>query len=108
MEWFILALVAIIYSFGYYLTYTPSCRNQWWYYPVGMVTWGTASFLWLWTAKYLNDEKRIYVYSFFWDSLMCIICYGLPLIFFNVKVNFYGIIGVLLVILGLVFLKVGE
>lgn len=105
MEWFVLFLVGLIYSFSAYITYTES-RDKWWAIPVGTLLGAIVAILWFTMARYLEDKHRIYVYSLFWDTTMWVVYYTIPLLFFGVKLDRWLVVGLSLIITGMVVIKI--
>lgn len=60
---------------------------------------------WGWAVRLIETKEQLYVYSLFWDSLILFAYYAVPLIYFNVKLNWGMGIGSALVIIGLVVAK---
>jgi uncharacterized membrane protein len=106
MEWFWLAITFVIYVICAYLTYKEEWRNEWWYIPVSC-TFGTVLvFIWYYVVKYIGDRDRIYFYSLCWDAILIGVYYFLPILFFGVKLDRYGVVGLALMTAGLILLKV--
>lgn len=105
MEWFWLAITAVIYVICAYLTYKEEWRNEWWYLPVSCSFGTILVFIWYLVIKYIGDKDRIYFYSICWDAILVGVYYLLPIALFGVKLDRYGIAGLSLMVAGLVLLK---
>jgi uncharacterized membrane protein len=100
--------IALIYAFASWLTYGDSCREQWWYVPIGAILGAVLSILWFVAAKVLGDKEKILVFSLYVDFIMVLCYYMIPFIFYGVKMDLWSGIGLLLMFLGFAVLKVRQ
>lgn len=105
MEWFWLVIAGIIYSICAYMCYHESFRNSQWYMPAGLILGFMAVIIWFSTVRLIGDKHRIYFYSLMWDAVLVGVYYVIPILFFNVRLDKWGIIGLALMTLGLVLVK---
>jgi hypothetical protein len=57
-------------------------------------------------ARYLDNKQKIYIFSLLWDTVMVLVWYFIPILFFGVKIDRWILLGVLLMVLGLSIIKV--
>jgi len=101
-----LILVGIICSLMCYISFDKSLHNKWWYIPAGLMLGILSNSIWILTTKYFGDEKKLYTFSLIWDILFVAIYYFLPLIFFDIKLEKHGYIGLLLMVIGILIIKI--
>jgi len=99
-------LAVCIYFCSSYISYSDAWRKSGWFIPVGVVIGLIASTCWFILVKYVNNNQRIYVYSLFWDAIICWSFYVVPLIFFNIKIDRWGFLGLAMMVAGLTIIKI--
>lgn len=103
--WYILPLAFLVFLAGSVMSFSDSFRRSAWFIP-GFTTANLAiGFLWVWAARLLDDKAKIYVYSLYWDSLMVLCYYLLPLLVMGIKLNTQTLCGIFLTVTGLVVIK---
>ena len=105
MEVTLLLIVSAIYTFCCWLTYSEESQKQWWYLPVGTFFGAIITFIWYFAAKQFGDKDRMYTFNLMWDSIMLLIYYSLPLLFFGAKLDRWGCVALTLIVLGIIVLK---
>ena len=100
-----LVLAGILYVFAAYMSYSEGMRREWWYVPLAVFVGTIASTIWFWTVRYIDDKDRIYVYTMFWDFVLCAVYFVVPLLWFGVKLDRWQLCGLLLMIIGLAVIK---
>lgn len=108
MEWLVLLLAGIVYTFSAYLSYNEEWKKHWSYYPTGIFFGILVSILWYYLAKHIPEKNRIYFYSLVWDTIMIFVFYFTPILFYGVTLNKANLIGLALIILGLMVFKLGN
>jgi hypothetical protein len=103
--WWTLILVAILYLVSAYLSYADEIRQGRWYLPVTILLGLAGTSVWVWVARELDDNKKIYVYSLCWDTIMVTAFYVVPLFFFGVKIDRWSMVGLALMITGFLIIK---
>lgn len=98
-------LITILYMIGCFITYNDFTRNQWWFVPLGVLLGLIGSFVWYYTCKVVEDKERILVLSLVWDSILIAVYYGMPILFFNVKLDKISTIGAIFILVGIIILK---
>ena len=104
MEWFILVLVAFLYSISVYISYNEQIRQSNWYIPSSGFIGLIGGVLWASMVKWLDEKEKIYFYSLAWDTIIVAVFYFLPF-FFGIKLSVNGIIGITLMTIGLILIK---
>jgi uncharacterized membrane protein len=105
MAWWLLIPAFIAFIIGAYFSYNDEQRRSPWFYPVYLSVSVACSLIWIVSAKCLDNKRHILVYSVFWDSLLMVAYYLLPLLFFGVKVNTGMLVGIALVLIGIMLVK---
>ncbi len=105
MEWLFLALAALLYGVGCWLTYANDLKKFWWYIPLGVFFGCLINVVWFVAAKAFPDKHRMYIFSLLWDAGLMLIYYGLPLLLFGVKVNRWTVGGMMLIVVGAAIIK---
>jgi multidrug transporter EmrE-like cation transporter len=103
--WIFLFLICCIHSTCCYLSYEKWAQDKWWYLPVGMLTGCISNILWFLSAKIIGNHKEIYLYSLLWDFVVIGVYFVLPIILFDIKLNKFGIFGLILMLVGILLVK---
>lgn len=106
MQWLVLVIAFLLYSLCCWLTYSEGYRDKWWYLPLGIMLGATCNLMWLMMTKAIDDKDKIFIYALFWDAVIVAVFYGLPIFFFGVKLDKWGLLGVLMIVIGLTIIKV--
>ena len=99
-------LAAILHSGICFLTYNKELYNKWYFIPFGLFFSGLNSLVWLLTTRYFNDPKRLYIFSFAWDFIICSVYFLFPIFIAKIKLSRYELIGICIMALGLLVMKV--
>ncbi len=105
VPWIFLFLIFCTHSLCCYLSYEKWAQEKWWYLPIGMLTGCISNILWFLSTRMISDAKNIYIYSLFWDLVVISVYFLLPIIIFDIKLNKFGFIGLLLMLIGLLLVK---
>lgn len=106
MQYIALVLIGIMCGLSAWITYKESNRNSSWFIPTLIGIDIVSNLVWAGMTRYLDDKQKIYVFSLFWDTVMVLVWYFIPIMFFGVKIDRWILLGVLLMILGLSIIKV--
>lgn len=106
MEWIAIITGVILYAFLAYVTYYNEVRTSIWYLPLFSVFSLLTGLVFAITAKYLDDKSRMYMFSFYWDTLLTLTYFVVPIVFFGVQFTRTATCGMILVIIGLIILKI--
>lgn len=105
MEWFFLVIVVGCYLTTCSMSYNEPFRRSDYFLPTTIAIGLLCSLIWNSMVKYIDDKSRIYYYSLVWDISTIFVYYLFPLFFLNVKLEKYGIIGIVMIIAGLITVK---
>jgi len=109
MEWFILFLFGVIYSIYAYISYSPSLdKNSPNYCSYFIILGLFHSFLWYLSVVTNENKEKLFVFILIWDLIYMAVFYLVPILFFDVKFNITGIIGLFVMIVGLFIMKFGH
>lgn len=103
--WYLLLPAFLVFLVGSAMSFSDTFRRSTWFIP-GFTTANLAiGFLWIWAARLLDDKAKIYVFSLYWDSLMVLCYYILPLLAMGIKLNSQTVFGIVLTVIGLIVIK---
>lgn len=108
MQWIALVVVFVLYSICCYFTFDDRTRAKWWYVPSGVFLGIVCNTIWLFMTRSLDDKEKIYFYALFWDAMIVVVFYGMPILLFGVKLNKWGLLGLALMITGLTIMKIAK
>jgi multidrug transporter EmrE-like cation transporter len=104
--WLMLLVGFLSYCFGAYMLYSPFFKDRpALYYPVSFMVGNAATFLWLYIARTQTENRNTLFYGNVWDFGLMAAYAIIPILFFGVKLNPMGLVGMAVVILGLVIFK---
>lgn len=104
-EYIILFLMSVCFTLGCWLSYDEEIKKSIWYFPLGIGLGIITSFFWYYICIIITEKNRLYVYSLIWEVVMVLIYYGMPILFFNVKLEKTTLLGAFLIISGIFVLK---
>lgn len=87
------------------MSYNEAFRRSDYFIPVTILIGLLCSIIWNSMVKYIDDKNRIYYYSLVWDVSTIFVYYLFPLMFLNIKLEKFGIIGIIMIIFGLFVVK---
>lgn len=105
MQYWALVLTALIYSLGCWVTYSDDAKQRWWYLPLGVSLGALVNLIWFYVCRVLPENNKIYVFNLMWDAVMVAVYYGLPLLFFGVKLDRVTMVGATLMLVGIFVMK---
>lgn len=100
-----LVLICFTHSIPCYLSYEKWAQDKWWYLPVALFFGGMNMMLWFIATRIISNLKTIYIYSLIWDLIVVSVYFLLPIIAFQIKLNKFGIIGLMLMVIGFLLVK---
>lgn len=104
--WFLFLLcIGVIHSLCCYITFNEKYHERWWFIPIGLLLGLMSNGLWFLAAKTIGDKQNLYLFTFLWDSVVISIYFLLPLLFFSVKLEKMGFVGLFLIITGIILMK---
>lgn len=95
----------ILYSFGAYLSNSPIMKLSAYYMPLAILTGVFCNFLWFSMAKAIKDNSEVLMLGFYWDVMIVSSFVLVPILFFQVNLSLYKIIGLALIFSGIIFTK---
>ena len=113
MEALSIVTITILYVFGCYLTYADM-KDKWYYIPVGVLLGAIICLVWFGSCKWIADnetdpvkvKEKLLVLNLIWDTIQVAVYYGIPILFFGVRMDKIGYIGAGLILAGIVILKI--
>lgn len=106
MGFFYLALSNfIIFTIYSYISYQNEYKEKEWFIPTLCVLSFITHVLWAFVAKRITDPNILYYYGFIWDALVMLPFVLVPILFFNINLSFLKILGIILVLSGLWFIR---
>lgn len=88
-----------------FITFNDAFRKSSWYLPLSIFGNLIGSICWFLLVRHLNNNDKILVHSVYWDFMILVIGYLLPLLAFEFSFNSWQIFGMSLVIIGLCVIK---
>lgn len=101
-------LVFIIYSIASVVSYNDEIRNSYRLFVYGLPLSFFGSVIWYIIIRILNEKDKIYVAGIYWDVVVAFTCTLVPLLFFNLKLNYLTWVGVGVIFLGLLLIKISN
>ena len=109
MEWAFLLYAAIIYFAYAYLAFNEHFDKNGYFYFISFMVVGFAyNFLWYWSTKIVKTKDELFFLVLMWDVVYMVVFYFTPVMLFNVKLDRWGIIGMITMIAGLLLMKIGK
>ena len=109
MEWAFLLYAAIIYFAYAYLAFNEHFdKNGYFYFISFMLVGFVYNFLWYWSTKIVKSKDELFFLVLMWDVVYMVVFYFTPVMLFNVKLDRWGIIGMITMIAGLLLMKIGK
>jgi len=103
MQYYIIA--SFFYLIVMLITFHEPMRKTNWFLPIAISCNLLSSMCWFLLAKKLNNKEEILTNSIYWDLMMILIGYLIPLLVFQFKFNNNQIIGFTLIIIGILIVK---
>lgn len=97
---------SVLYLAVMLLTFMESARSSRWYVPCCLACNLFASFLWFRLAQSLPNRDSVLINSAYWDLMIMVIGYVLPMILFSFKMNAWQYLGLAVVFIGFCIMKV--
>lgn len=88
------------------ITFNKSHHDKWYYIPCGLLITLIINSIWYSSAKHFSDERKIYIFSLYWDFIVCSIYLFFPLIIMNTKLDKWCYVGIALMFLGILIIKI--
>ena len=78
------------------------------FFVYSMVVGFFYSLLWYWSARLVTDKNDYFLFVLIWDFVYIGVFYLTPIIMFGVKLDVWGMVGLLCMICGLLVMKAGH
>lgn len=103
--WYTFIAASLFYLFGAYIAYDVAIKASPWFLPLGVVVGIVSNLIWLYVTKITTDNKELFLYGLIWDVMMMAAYIIVPLLLFNVRLDWKQSLGTILVIIGLILTK---
>jgi len=108
MQILFLSAVALVYFAYAYLAFSDINKNGLTFFLLSMVVGAFYSLLWYWSSRLITEKSDYFLFVLIWDFVYIGVFYLTPVLFFGVKLDKWGIIGMLSMIAGLLIMKIGH
>lgn len=105
-EFFYIVLAIIFNSCNCLLSFQKNLYDKWYFIPLGVSFAICSNLTWFSAVKFLNDPKKIYIFSIMWDFVICVIYFLFPMIFCKINLQKYELIGLIIVLIGICIMKI--
>lgn len=100
---------AMLYLVIMMLTFCDSARSSTYYIPISMICNTFSCFLWYLLAHNLHDKDAVLINSAYWDMMIMVIGYVLPMFIFGFRLTTMQFAGMIVIFIGFCMLKfLGE
>lgn len=99
-------IASVFYIAIMLMTFTESIRLSKHFIWINLFLNTCAAFFWFYFAKNLPNKESILLNSAYWDLMIMVIGYILPIFIFQFKLNYMQLIGLFVVFIGFCLLKV--
>ena len=108
MQFLFLAAVAVVYFAYTCLAFGEFNKNGLPFFFASMTVGFFYSLLWYWSARLVADKSEYFLFVLVWDFVYIGVFYLTPILLFGVKLDKWGIIGMVCMIAGLLVMKMGH
>ena len=98
-------VAGIFYTLVMFLTFSDSTRKSHWFFIVSILLNTCGSVIWFMLVKSLDDKEKILINSIYWDFMILVIGYCIPLMIFKFSFNYFQMVGLIFIIFGFILLK---
>lgn len=102
-NWILVFIGSLFYILEAVYAYSNFIKSQWYYMPLALVTAVCGASFWFWIAKHAPKDQ-LYSLACTWDFLLVSYFYFIPIMFFGIKLNKQGLVGLALMFLGVILL----
>ena len=99
------SLAAVIYALYAYLNYSP-VKDEWWYFPVGMLLSMVGNLVWMIITKIPSTNTVLFFRGVVWDAILTVVFIVIPFCFFEIRLSMLGVIGLVISLIGIFILKI--
>lgn len=97
--YFVIGFIA--YCLSAFISHLKEFHSSVWYYVTGITIAVVANILWLTIAKNSPNSTFTTYAALYWDIMISVCFLIVPLLLFDVKLSNYGILGVILILVGI-------
>lgn len=109
MQYLFLLMAALIYFMYAYLAFDERLpKDGLCFFIATMIVGVFYNFLWYWSARIITEKTDYFMFVLLWDFVYISVFYFTPVILFDVKLDKWGMIGVISMIAGLLIMKIGH
>jgi hypothetical protein len=109
MEWWFLLLAGMVYFSYAYIAFSEHFnKNSYTYFSLCMLIGVFYNLLWYWSTRITKDKEDFFVLVLMWDVVYMAVFYFVPVFLFDVKVDKWGIIGMITMVIGIFIMKIGH
>lgn len=98
-------MASVFYLMGAYIAYDAAFKASAWFLPVGIIVGIISNLIWLYVTKITVDNKELFIYGLVWDVMMMAAYIVIPVLLFNVRLDWKQTVGTILVLTGLTLTK---
>lgn len=104
-----LALSAAIYmAYAYLIFGSKMEKSGLTFFLCSMVVGLLYSLLWYWSARLVDDKNSFFFLVLLWDLIYILIFYFGPVLLFGLKLDAWGLAGLIITIAGICTMKLGH
>jgi hypothetical protein len=107
MIYLILFLAFVLFSIGSSFSYRKEIHQYRWFPAVMCCVSLCGGFLWAMLCRITPDKNKIMIFSVYWDIMMAIAYYMVPLLFGNFQLTATSVFGIIIVCVGLSIIHLG-
>jgi hypothetical protein len=109
MQCIFLAMAALIYFLYAYLAFNERIpKDGSFFFMASMAVGFLYSLLWYWSARVVAEKNEYFLFVMLWDFVYISVFYFSPVLIFGVKLDKFGIAGLLTMVIGLLVMKMGH
>ena len=109
MQCLFLLMAALVYFMYAYLAFNEKlpkdCLS---FFVATMVVGFFYNILWYWSTRLITEKTEYFLFVLLWDFVYIAVFYFTPVFLFGVKLDKWGVIGVISMIAGLLVMKMGH
>ena len=103
--WHFLAIIGILHAIMCYIIYSKQIDDKIWYMPLALFVAFLNNIIWFYSFKIIEGRKDAYIFSALQSVVLTTIYFLLPIVLFDLKLNKFEILGIMLIIAGISFIK---
>jgi len=103
--WMLFSAASLFYLLGAYIAYDVAIKASPWFLPAGIAVGIVSNLIWLYVTKITTDNKDLFLYGLVWDVMMMAAYIIVPMLLFDVRLDWKQTVGTILVVLGLILTK---